>query len=164
MCCLQLRVVQGSLPGGAQTCSRAADALLSSAVFTLMVQLVLLEPSVICHAKWLFPSIASCLGPSVRHAALSDPLPSLYMQSIETFRVASMQVLVLLFALGVLVTGQIYRFRIAVVGLLVAAGVFYADASNTFYYCAPLSRECPLPYARRPLHITHASTAFACKL
>lgn len=53
--------------------------------------------------------------------------------SYEWFK-AVFQVLTLLFALGVLATGQIYRFRIALVALLAALGVFFADSSDTFYY------------------------------
>ena len=48
-----------------------------------------------------------------------------------------MQVLTLLFALGALATGQVYRFRIALVGLFTALAVLFSDASNTFYYREP---------------------------
>ena len=43
----------------------------------------------------------------------------------------------LLLTLGVLVTGQIYRFRLALVGLLATLTALWCDAAATFYYCEP---------------------------
>lgn len=53
--------------------------------------------------------------------------------SYEWFK-AVLQILILLFALGTLATGQFHRFRIALVGLLAVTTVLFCDAAQTFYY------------------------------
>ena len=45
--------------------------------------------------------------------------------------------MVLLLTLAVLVTGQIYRFRLALVGLLATLTALWCDAAATFYYGKP---------------------------
>lgn len=53
--------------------------------------------------------------------------------SYEWFK-AVFQVLTLLFVGGVLATGQIFRFRMAMIGLLAALAVLWCEACQSFYY------------------------------
>lgn len=53
--------------------------------------------------------------------------------SYEWFK-AVLQVVILLFALGALATGQFRRFRISICCLLAVTAVLFCDASQTFYY------------------------------
>lgn len=48
---------------------------------------------------------------------------------------AVLQAVVLLFALGVIASGQFHRFRIAICCLLAVTTVLFCDACQTFYYC-----------------------------
>ena len=47
---------------------------------------------------------------------------------------AVLQILILLFALFALATGQFHRFRISLCALLAVTAVLFCDASQTFYY------------------------------
>lgn len=62
--------------------------------------------------------------------------------------VPSAQIVTLLFIAAVLATGTVYRFRMAMIGLLAVLAVLWIEACQTFYYCMPyVSSPCKLALA-----------------
>ena len=89
-------------------------------------------------------SIASGPDPSVlvnavlvakQHLTLHMSCKTEHCDKLQLLCRAVLQILILLFALGTLATGQFHRFRIALVGLLAVTTVLFCDAAQTFYYC-----------------------------
>ncbi|KAL3158892.1 hypothetical protein ABBQ32_011607 [Trebouxia sp. C0010 RCD-2024] len=81
-------------------------------------------------------AVASVLNASKGTAITGDltyTTTSRHFISYEWFK-AVLQAVVLLFALGVIASGQFHRFRIAICCLLAVTTVLFCDACQTFYY------------------------------